>query len=143
MEYTKKNDRTENSKFIDSWGQPTFNANSDHCFCTCCLWVRPYVSPCFSKQNKCQTKNNVHYWRDCGSGWVDHWWYLYCLVLFLSKLEFLLFFAQSEKITKLNIDKKTKCNISFHEKNSNFLSGHSSMDIVRYNIFINDKNLTT
>ena len=45
--------------------------------------VRSYVrpSPLFiTKQNS--NKNNVRYWRDCGSGRVDHWWHT-CLVLFI------------------------------------------------------------
>ena len=37
--------------------------------------VRSYVRPQFSNQNKFQ-ENNVRYWRDCGSGRVDHWWHL-------------------------------------------------------------------
>ena len=58
---------------IDPLGRPTITAGSDHCFHTCCQYVRPH----FSKSSKTNSsENNVHYWRDCGSGHVDHWWHL-------------------------------------------------------------------
>ena len=41
--------------------------------------VRPYICPHFSKSSKTKqisSENNVYYWRDCGSGRVDHWWHL-------------------------------------------------------------------
>ena len=35
------------------------------------------VRPHFLKSSKTkQSENNARYWRDCGSGWVDHWWHL-------------------------------------------------------------------
>ena len=37
--------------------------------------VRPYVRLHFSNLEK---QNNRNYWRDCGSGRVDHWWLLPC-----------------------------------------------------------------
>ena len=42
--------------FFDPRGQPTVMAGSDHCFCTCRPFVRRYVCPHFSKQNKFQVK---------------------------------------------------------------------------------------
>ena len=40
------------------------------------------VRPNFLKSSKTKrsSENNVHYWRDCGSGRVDHWWHLSCLL---------------------------------------------------------------
>ena len=55
---------------------PQSRAGSDHCFAYA---VRSYVRPHFTKQNKTNF-NNVRYWWDCGSGRVDHWWHLSCLV---------------------------------------------------------------
>ena len=58
---------------FDPLGRPTVTAGRDHCFCTC----RPSIRPHFSKSSKTkQSENNVHYWRDCGLGRVDHWWHL-------------------------------------------------------------------
>ena len=58
---------------FDPLGRPTVTDGSDHCFCSC----SPYVRPHFSKSSKTkQSENNVRYWRDCGSGRVDHWWHL-------------------------------------------------------------------
>ena len=53
-------------------GRPTFTAGRNHCFCT--SLPHPYVlRPHFSKSSKTtQSENNVRYWRDCGSGRVDH-----------------------------------------------------------------------
>ena len=48
--------------------------------------VRPSVrpSPLF-KTKQMSSENNFHYWRgDCGSGRVDHWWHLSCVMLQLS-----------------------------------------------------------
>ena len=67
---------------IDPRGRPTVMASTDHWFCTC----HPSVRPHFSKQNK-TTENNGHYWRDCGSGRVDHRWHT-CLVLNRSWMNF-------------------------------------------------------
>ena len=54
---------------VDPLGQPTVTAGKDHCFRTCC----PYVHPHFSNLAKQTiTENNVRYWRDHGSGRVDH-----------------------------------------------------------------------
>ena len=59
---------------VDPLGQPSVMADRDHCFRT----YRPSVS-IFSKSSKIQqSENNDHYWRDCGSGRVDHWWLLSC-----------------------------------------------------------------
>ena len=58
---------------FDPRGRPTVSASSDHCCCTC----RP--SPLF-KTKQISNKNNVRYWRDCGSGRVDHWWQLSCYI---------------------------------------------------------------
>ena len=55
---------------IDPLGQPTVTAGSDHRFRTCCPYVRTFQNP--AKQTKFQAKSNAHYWRDCGSGRVDH-----------------------------------------------------------------------
>ena len=42
---------------FDPRGRPTVPAGSDHCFCTCRLFLRPSVRPShFSKQNKFQAK---------------------------------------------------------------------------------------
>ena len=47
------------------------------------LSVRPSVLPHFSKSSKTkQIENNVRYWRDCGSGQVDHWWHPSCSTYF-------------------------------------------------------------
>ena len=41
--------------------------------------VRTSVRPNFTKSSITkQSENNVRYWRDCGSGRVDHWWHLFC-----------------------------------------------------------------
>ena len=37
--------------------------------------VRPHISKS-SKAKQITSENNIHYWRDCGSGRVDHWWFL-------------------------------------------------------------------
>ena len=69
---------------IDPQGRPPITASSDHCFHTYCPSVRPSV-PTFqnlAKQNKISSGNNVHFWRDCGSGRVDHWWHDICLVYY-------------------------------------------------------------
>ena len=43
-------------------------------------------------QNK-TTENNVRYWRDCGSGRVDHWWHLSCtLSFYVCNIGFILLF---------------------------------------------------
>ena len=39
------------------------------------------LSPLF-KIKQISSENNVHYWRDCGSGRVDHWWHLSFLFCF-------------------------------------------------------------
>ena len=39
------------------------------------------VRPFQIKKNKA-TENNIRYWRDYGSGRVDHWWHQSCLVYF-------------------------------------------------------------
>ena len=41
--------------------------------------VRPSV-PTFQIWKNTTTENNVRYWRDYGSGRVDHWWHLFCSV---------------------------------------------------------------
>ena len=68
--------------YVDLLGCPTITAVSDHCFHTCCPSICPYVRvrmsvPTFINLAK-QSENNVHYWRDCGSDRVDHWWHLSC-----------------------------------------------------------------
>ena len=41
------------------------------------LVVRPFVRPHVSKSARTkQIESNVRYWRDCGSGQVDHGWHL-------------------------------------------------------------------
>ena len=75
---------------IDPLGQPKVMAGRDHCFRTCCPYVRPHFSN-LEKTN--QSENNVRYWRDYGSGRVDHWWHqsyyeyfyskMYCVVYFI------------------------------------------------------------
>ena len=40
------------------------------------LSVRP--SPLFKSSKTKTTENDGRYWRDCGSGRVDHWWHLSC-----------------------------------------------------------------
>ena len=68
---------------IDPRGRPKVTADSDHCFCTCRPFIRP--SPLF-KTKQMSSENNVHYWRDCGSGRVDHWWHLSCNRYFFANL---------------------------------------------------------
>ena len=71
------------TQIFDPCGQPVVTAGSDHCFCTMSsvrVCVRP--SPLF-KTNQISSDNNVNsYWRDCGSGRVDHWWQLSCFIYF-------------------------------------------------------------
>ena len=56
-----------------------------------CLSVRPSFRPSvttfqnLSKQKKSSSKHSDPYWRDCGSGRVDHWWHA-CLVMYTSVL---------------------------------------------------------
>ena len=61
------------------------------------LSVRSSVSPsplCRSSKTK-QSENIVRYWRDCGSGRVDHWWHLSCLYFYsLSAINFNLSIVQ-------------------------------------------------
>ena len=45
-------------------------AGSDNCFRTCCPSVPTFQN--LAKQYKFQARTNVRYWRDCGSGRVDH-----------------------------------------------------------------------
>ena len=54
--------------FVGPLGQPKVMASRDDCFRTCCPSVRPH---CSNLENK-TTENNVRYWRDHGSGRVDH-----------------------------------------------------------------------
>ena len=56
--------------------RPTHSHGHNPCFAnvTC-----PSVRLHFSKSNKKQSENNVCFWGDCGSGWVDHWWPLFSL----------------------------------------------------------------
>ena len=58
------------------------------------LWVwtsfRPSSLFKISHSNNFLSENNVRYWRDCGSGRVDHWWHLSCIYYFtycINKLE--------------------------------------------------------
>ena len=65
---------------FDPLGRPTVMADSDHYFRTWCLYFRPSVRlyP-ISKSRKIKqfsSENSNRYWRDCGSGRVDHWWHL-------------------------------------------------------------------
>ena len=66
---------------VDPLGQPKITAGRVHCFRTYCPSVRP--SPLFKSRKTEQHNYNVRYWRDYGSGWVDHWWHLSCFLLFL------------------------------------------------------------
>ena len=62
--------------YIDPLGRPTIEAGSDNYFCTC-----PYVRNFKSSK----TKQNIDcFWRDYGSGRVDHWWLLSCKYSFLT-----------------------------------------------------------
>ena len=62
---------------VDTLGQPTITACNDNCFCKCCpSYVRPQSKS--SKTKQISSENNVHYWQDCASSWVDHWWHLSC-----------------------------------------------------------------
>ena len=48
--------------------------------------VCPSVRPHFSKTRKTSpSENSDRYWRDCGSGQVDHWWHAYLFSLFILK----------------------------------------------------------
>ena len=66
----KVHDKVKRQFFIDPLDRPTISAGRNNCFRTCRPSVRP---PHFSKSGKIkQSENNVRYWRDCGSGRVDH-----------------------------------------------------------------------
>ena len=65
---------------IDPLGQPKVTAGRDHCFRTYFQSVCPSVRPHFSNLENKPTENNVRYWRDYGSGRVDHWWHLSCIL---------------------------------------------------------------
>ena len=56
---------------VDPLGRPTVTAGSDHCFHTCCPYVRPHFSISI-KTKQIISENNVHYWQDCVSDRVDH-----------------------------------------------------------------------
>ena len=56
---------------IDPKGRPTVTSGSDHHFHTCCLSVRHHFSK-FHKTKQLSSENSDCYWRDCGSGRVDH-----------------------------------------------------------------------
>ena len=56
------------NQLFDPLGQPKVTAGRDHCFHTCCPSVRPH----FSNLEKQTTDDNVRYWREYGSGRVDH-----------------------------------------------------------------------
>ena len=76
--------------FIDPLGQPTVTAGRDHGFApVVCPSVCPSVRPHFSKSSKTkQSENKIRYWRDCGSGRVDHWHQLLsCLLSFFLNLQ--------------------------------------------------------
>ena len=60
--------------YFDPLGQPKVTAGRDRCFRTCCPYVRTHFQ---ILQNK-TTENNARYWRDHGSGRVDHRWHLSC-----------------------------------------------------------------
>ena len=49
------------------------------------VWCCPYFSKS-SKTKQISSENNVHYWRNCGSGRVDHWWHLSCFPYFKCKI---------------------------------------------------------
>ena len=65
------------SQFLhfDPLVRPTVTAGSDHSFRKCCPSVRPHCSKS-GQIKQISSENNVRYWRDCGSGRVDHWWHL-------------------------------------------------------------------
>ena len=70
---------------IDPRGWPIITAGGDHNFHTCCpSSVHPSVCSHFSKSRKTKRISSDCYWRDCGSGWVAHWWHLDCELLFLT-----------------------------------------------------------
>ena len=59
---------------FDPLGEPKVTAGRDQCFRTCAS-VRTYaayVRPTFQIYKNKTTENNVCYWRDYGSGRVDH-----------------------------------------------------------------------
>ena len=63
------------NRHLDPLGQPTVTTGRDHGFRTCCPSVRCHFWN-LAKQNK---ETMFATGRDCGSGWVDHWWHLSCL----------------------------------------------------------------
>ena len=68
----------ESSKvfLIDPLGRPTVTAGSFHCFHTCCFYKN-------SKTKQISSEYNSHFWQDCGSGRVNHWWHLSCYHILL------------------------------------------------------------
>ena len=52
---------------VDPLGRPTITS--------ICMAVRPHFSKS-SQAKQMSSEDNVHSWRDCGSGRVDHWWHL-------------------------------------------------------------------
>ena len=92
------------SMWTDPLGRPTVRVGSDHCFRTCCLYVHFSKS---SKTRQISSENNVHYWRDCGSSRVDHWFHLSCN-LFVCILEGSIFntprfLVAQEQLTNLRL----------------------------------------
>ena len=67
---------------FDPLGQPTVTGCRDNCFRTCC----PSHFSKSSKTKPISSENNVHYWRDCGSGLVDHFLQEYFFPPFLATI---------------------------------------------------------
>ena len=65
--------------YFDPRGRPAAMAGSENCFRTCCPSVRTQFSKS-KKTKQISSEDNVHYWRDCGSGRADQWCHLSCLL---------------------------------------------------------------
>ena len=63
--------------FLTGRIDPRGRTGSDHYFRTCCLSVS-YFSK-YRKTKQLSSENSDRFWRDRGSGRVDHWWHT-CLV---------------------------------------------------------------
>ena len=59
-------------EIIDPRDRPTVTASSDHYFCTWCSSNLTFQN---LAEKQPSSKNSDCYWRDRGSGRVDHWWH--------------------------------------------------------------------
>ena len=70
--------------WIDPRGRPRVTVGSDHwSLFSHVLSVHPSVRSHFSKYRKTKqlsSENSDRYWRDCGSGRVDHWRYTFLVI---------------------------------------------------------------